>query len=312
MTTLAALPTGAARRVVYLGTPEVAVAPLRALVTAGVNVVLVITRVDKRRGRGSEVSLSPVKRAAHELGIPVSHQMEDCLTVGADLGVVVAYGRIIPVSILERLPMINVHFSLLPRWRGAAPVERALLAGDTETGICIMRVEEGLDTGEVYRRAAVPIRADHTLSTLRSELVEASLEPLVHAVTQGCGVGVPQSGDVTHAAKMSPSELEIRFTDPARIVLAKTTLETAWFTLGGKRIRVVRAAPVVETPSTSATSALPATLQSPGTVLKIARDGVEVQCADGVVRLITVQPEGRTPMAAADWANGARLGASLA
>ncbi|MFZ9578773.1 MAG: hypothetical protein ACO3AK_08365, partial [Ilumatobacteraceae bacterium] len=104
----------------------------------------------------------------------------------------------------------------------------------------------------------------------------------------------------------------IRFTDPARLVVAKTMLETAWFTLNGKRIRVVRAEPAVETPITSAISTPPTTLQSPGTVLKIARDGVEVQCSDGSIRLITVQPEGRTPMAAADWANGARLGASLA
>ena len=107
MTTLAALPIGAARRTVYLGTPEVAVPPLRALVAAGVEVALVITRVDKRRGRGSEVSPSPVKRAALELGIAVSHQLEDALKVDADLGVVVAYGRIIPVAVLERLPMIN-------------------------------------------------------------------------------------------------------------------------------------------------------------------------------------------------------------
>lgn len=306
MTTLAALPTGAARRIVYLGTPDVAVPPLRALVAAGVEVALVITRVDKRRGRGSELSPSPVKRAALELGIPVSHQLEDALTVDADLGVVVAYGRIIPVAVLERLPMINVHFSLLPRWRGAAPVERALLAGDTETGICIMRIEEGLDTGEVYRRVVVPIRADHTLTSLRTELVEASLEPLVHAVTNGCGVGVPQTGEPTHAAKMSPSELEIRFTDSVQVVVAKTTLETAWFGLGGKRIRVLRAE--LATVSTRSVSTQPA----PGTVLRVSRDGVDVQCSNGVVRLLTVQPEGKTPMAASDWANGARLPASLA
>lgn len=316
MTTLAALPTGAARRIVYLGTPEVAVPPLRALVAAGVEVALVITRVDKRRGRGSEVSPSPVKRAALELGIAVSHQLEDALKVDADLGVVVAYGRIIPVAVLERLPMINVHFSLLPRWRGAAPVERALLAGDTETGICIMRIEEGLDTGEVYRRVVVPIRADHTLTSLRTELVEASLEPLVDAVTNGCGEGIPQTGEATHAAKMSPSELEIRFTDPSRVLVGKTTLETAWFTLGGKRIRVVRAELVAEAAgvaSAHVTAGQSASDHSaPGTVLRVSRDGVEVQCLDGVVRLVTVQPEGKSPMAASDWANGARLPASLA
>ncbi|MEK0414820.1 MAG: methionyl-tRNA formyltransferase, partial [Actinomycetota bacterium] len=179
MSTLAPLPTGAARRIVYFGTPEVAVPPLRALVAAGVEVALVVTRVDKRRGRGSNLSPSPVKAAALELGLRVSHTMTDALTVGADLGVVVAYGRIIPVDVLTKLPMINVHFSLLPRWRGAAPVERALMAGDTETGICIMRVEEGLDTGVVYDRVTLPICDDHTLTTLRAELVDAALVPLV-------------------------------------------------------------------------------------------------------------------------------------
>ena len=313
MTTLAALPVGAARRIVFLGTPEVAVAPLRALVAAGVDVALVVTRVDKRRGRGSELSPSPVKRAAMELGIPVSHQLDDVLTVGADLGVVVAYGRIIPAAVLARLPMINVHFSLLPRWRGAAPVERALLAGDKETGICIMRVEEGLDTGEVYGRVVVPIRPDHTLTTLRSELVDASLEPLLRAVTKGCGVGVPQSGEPSHAAKMSPSELEIRFTDPVRLVVAKTALETAWFSLGGKRVRVIRAEQATMATETSTTldGSRPMPM-SPGDVVRTTCDGVEVQCADGVVRLRTVQPEGKSPMAAFDWANGARLPASLA
>jgi methionyl-tRNA formyltransferase len=227
------------------------------------------------------------------------------------LGVVVAYGRIIPVAVLERLPMINVHFSLLPRWRGAAPVERALLAGDTETGICIMRIEEGLDTGEVFRRAVVPIRADHTLTSLRTELVEASLEPLVDAVTNGCGEGIPQAGEATHAAKMSPSELEIRFTDPTQVLVGKTTLETAWFTLGGKRIRIVRAELVTEAAGVASAHATVGQ-SAPGTILRISREGVEVQCLDGVIRLVTVQPEGKSPMAASDWANGARLPASLA
>ncbi|MEY3482329.1 MAG: methionyl-tRNA formyltransferase, partial [Actinomycetota bacterium] len=127
------MPAGGARRIVYLGTPEIAVPPLRALVAAGVEIALVITRVDKRRGRGSALSPSPVKQAALELGLRVSHDLGDAVTVGADLGVVVAYGRIIPMSVLSKLPMINVLFSLLPRGRGAAPVDRALLAGDVET-----------------------------------------------------------------------------------------------------------------------------------------------------------------------------------
>ena len=273
---------------------------------------LVVTRVDKRRGRGGALSPSPVKAAALELGLPVSHNMTDALGVGADLGVVVAYGRIIPMTVLEQLPMINVHFSLLPRWRGAAPVERALLAGDRETGICIMRVEEGLDTGVVYDRVALPIRDDHTLTSLRAELVEAALAPLVRAVTNGCGTGEPQRGEPTHAAKIDPSELQIRWSASARNIVALTKLENAWFMVSGKRVRVLvaRVAGDLDRP----TGAFDATsgAADAGSVVRIDAEGVTVACGDGAVTLLTVQPEGKNAMSASAWANGARLPASLA
>lgn len=296
------MPVGAARRIVYLGTPDMAVPPLRALVTAGVDVALVITRIDKRRGRGSATSPSPVKAAAQQLGLRVSHDLSDATAVGADLGVVVAYGRIIPMSVLSQLPMINVHFSLLPRWRGAAPVERALMAGDAETGICIMRVEEGLDTGEVYERVVVPIRPDHTLTTLRHELVDAAIAPLVRAVTQGCGPGSVQSGVVTHAAKIDPREMRVRWDVDARQVVALSRLETAWFEYAGKRIRMSKAELV--TTSSGGVGA------SPGQVLEVRHDGVLVRCGEGVVLVTAVQPEGRSSMSASAWANGARLSGS--
>ena len=302
MTTLAALPVGAARRVVFFGTPEVAVLPLQALLGAGVDVALVVTRPDKRRGRGGALSPSLVKVAAEESGLRVSHEMNDALTVGADLGVVVAYGRIIPVSVLSQLPMINVHFSQLPRWRGAAPVERAILAGDGETGICIMRVEEGLDIGVVFDRANLAIRSDHTLTSLRAELAQLSVAPLLRAVTQGCGRGAPQVGEPTHAAKVTPTELQVRFTMTVAEMVARTKLETAWFDYGNKRMRLVRAEQSAMTPPSGST---------PGDVVLISSAGVHVACSDGIIALLTVQPEGKTPMPAADWANGARLPASL-
>ena len=123
--------------------------PLQALVAAGHEVVLVVSQPDKRRGRGGALLPSPVKAAAVELGLPVTERVDDLLDAGAELGVVVAYGRLIHPHVLAVLPMINLHFSLLPRWRGAAPVERAILAGDPVTGVCVMALEEGLDTGPV-------------------------------------------------------------------------------------------------------------------------------------------------------------------
>src|SRR5438270_13832698 len=137
------------------------------MVDAGHEVALVVSQPDKKRGRGGALVPSPVKAAAIELGLPVSDKVDDVLDTGAELGVVVAYGRLIKPHVLERVPMINVHFSLLPRWRGAAPVERAILAGDTETGACLMGLEEGLDTGPVYECVQVPIDPEETADELR-------------------------------------------------------------------------------------------------------------------------------------------------
>ncbi len=202
-------------RLAFLGTPEMAVPELRALHAAGHEIVLVVSRADRRRGRGAAVSPSPVKAAATELGIPATDDIDDLLAIDAELGVVVAYGRLIKPPILDHLPMVNVHFSLLPRWRGAAPVERALLAGDAVTGVCIMDVEEGLDTGGVYARRELPIGPRTTADELRSELVEAGTELLVDVLSRPLGTPEPQDGEVTYAAKIESFELEIDWTSPA-------------------------------------------------------------------------------------------------
>ena len=163
------------RRLVYLGTPAMAVPPLEALVAAGHDVALVVTSPDRKRGRGGALSPTPVKAAAQALGLPVSHNIDDVTAMGADLGVVVAFGRLIRPHVLAAVPMVNLHFSLLPRWRGAAPVERAILAGDTETGVCLMRLEEGLDTGPVLDTVRVPIGASTTADELRRDLVRVGM-----------------------------------------------------------------------------------------------------------------------------------------
>lgn len=229
-------------RLVYLGTPAVAVPPLEALVEAGHEVRLAVTGVDKRRGRGSETSASPVKQTAQRLGIRVSHVVDDVLDANAELGVVVAFGRIIKPHVLARVPMINLHFSLLPRWRGAAPVERALLAGDDVTGVCVMAVEEGLDTGGVFARAEVAIGGDDTLESLRRELIEVGTKLLVDTLDRGLGTPEPQQGDVTYAAKIDPAELRIDWSRPAPEIDRLVRLGGAWTTFRGARLKIHAAA----------------------------------------------------------------------
>ena len=264
-------------RLAYLGTPEMAVPPLRALVAAGHDVALVVSRADARRGRGGATSPSPVKAVALELGIPVTDRVDDVLALEppAELGVVVAFGRIIKPHVLAALPMINLHFSLLPRWRGAAPLERALLAGDDVTGVGVMAVEEGLDTGGVYRQEVVPIGPDETAEELRARLVEAGTRLLLDALHDGfasLGDPVPQVGEPTYAEKLTPEDLHIDWSAPPEEIHRKVRVGGAWTTHKGKRLKVWR-----------------------------TRLGI-----DGDVELVEVQPEGKGRMAAGDWANGAR------
>src|SRR5439155_368260 len=162
----------------------------RGRVADGHDVAVVVTRADKRRGRGSALVPSPVKAAALELSLPVTEQVDDLLDAGVELGVVVAFGRLVKPHVLDRVPMVNVHFSLLPRWRGAAPVERAILAGDTETGVCLMGLEEGLDTGPVYECVPVGIGPEETADELRGRLVETGADLLVRRLREGLGVPV--------------------------------------------------------------------------------------------------------------------------
>ncbi|MDP1818922.1 MAG: methionyl-tRNA formyltransferase [Acidimicrobiales bacterium] len=270
------------RRLVFLGTPELAVVPLRALVAAGFEIALVVSQPDRRRGRGGAQTPSPVKVAALELGLPVSDRVADVVETGADLGVVVAFGRLIKPEVLAAVPMVNLHFSLLPRWRGAAPVERAILAGDERTGVDLMAVEEGLDTGGIYRRAEVPIGPDDTLDELRGRLVAKGTEVLVAALQQGLGPAAPQEGEPTYAEKITPSELEIDWTAPAVAVDRLVRLGGAWTMHEGRRLKVWRTA----VPPQGAGPVVPA--------------------GDGPVELVEVQPEGKGRMPATAWANGVR------
>jgi methionyl-tRNA formyltransferase len=234
------------------------------------------------------VSPSPVKEASARLGIPVTHDVDDALEVGAELGVVVAFGQIIRPHVLAALPMINLHFSLLPRWRGAAPVERALLAGDTETGVCVMQVEEGLDTGPVFACRAVPVADGATLAELRDDLVATGTALLLQVLETGLRDPQPQRGDATYAGKIEPAELHLDWSRPAVELARVVRLGGAWTTFRGRRLKVLRAEPIA--------AELPAG----------ALDDSVVGTSAGGLRLLAVQPEAGRPMSADAWRNGAQ------
>ena len=269
------------RRLVFLGTPEFATVPLLALVDAGRDVALVVSQPDKRRGRGGGLMPSPVKRAALDLGLPVSDRVDDVLDTGADLGVVAAFGRLIKLHVLEGLPLVNLHFSLLPRWRGAAPVERAILAGDERTGVDLMVIEEGLDTGGVYARSEVAIGADETADELRARLTALGTELLIANLRDGLPEPTPQRGQPTYANKIDPAELQIDWGRPAVDIHRLVRIGGAWTTHRGHRLKVWRTA---LTPGGPGDLAVPA--------------------GDGPIQLVEVQPEGGRRMPARAWANG--------
>ena len=265
--------------------------PLEALVSAGHDVAVVVTQPDRRRGRGGATMPSPVKAAAEAHGIPVTDRVDDILDADVELGVVVAFGRLIKPHVLERVPMVNLHFSLLPRWRGAAPVERAILAGDRETGVCLMQLEEGLDTGPVYAVERVTIGYDDTADGVRARLVTVGTRLLVEALRDGLGEPVPQDGEPTYAAKLEPEEFRLDWFRPAEDLQRLVRLGRAWTTFRGKRLRVLWSRLV------------PAAAGGPGEI-----ENLVVAAGDGGgLELVEVQPEGKGPQAAAAWANGARL-----
>jgi len=300
-------------KLVFAGTPDFAVPGLRACIEAG-EVVAVYTQPDRPAGRGRKLAPSPAKQAALAAGIPVE-QPESLKTPEAqarlrdyapDLMVVIAYGLILPRKVLTipRLGCWNVHASLLPRWRGAAPIQRAILAGDAETGVCLMQMEPGLDTGPVLLSEATPIRADHTGGTLHDRLAEMGAQMLaaglrhviagetLHATPQ------PETG-ATYAHKLEKSEAELDFSRPAveleRKVRAFDPWPVAEAVLAGERVRVWAA------------SALPATLEhagkSPGAIVSASKLGIDIACGEGVLRILKLQRAGGRVVDAADYVN---------
>jgi methionyl-tRNA formyltransferase len=286
--------------IVFLGTPEIAVPPLRALHEAGHDIRLVVTNPDRRRGRGGSVSPSPVKAAAVTLGVPVTDRVDDVIDAGADLGIVVAYGRLIRPHVLAAVPMVNMHFSLLPRWRGAAPVERAMLAGDSMTGVCIMEVADELDAGGIYAVEQVPIGDTTTADQLRERLVEVGTSLLLDVVAEELPAPTPQSGEVTYAEKLRPEEWRLEWSSPAVELQRWVRAGHAWSTFRGKRLRVLTAH--LRQPDDSPSGGQ--LTQTAGELV----DGVGglVNTGAGLLQLVEVQPEGKGVMTWREFANGAR------
>jgi len=302
-------------RIVFMGTPEFSVPTLSAILDAGHEVAAVYTQPPRKAGRGMAARLSPVHAFANDAGLEVvttptlkdPNEQRGFAAAGADVAVVVAYGLILPKAILEapREGCLNLHASMLPRWRGAAPIQRAIMAGDEATGICVMRMEEGLDTGPVCLAEQVPIGPDETAGALHDRLARLGADLMVRALSAlsrgALNCTAQKDNGVTYAAKIDKAEARIDWSRPASEVhnhiRGLSPWPGAWFSLDGKagssRIKVI-AATLAEGNG------------APGTLLD---DALTVACGDGAVRLVTVQREGRQAMGAEEFLRGQPLGA---
>lgn len=296
-------------RIIFAGTPDFSVPPLKALIESNHDVVAVYTQPDRPAGRGRKLTPSPVKACALEHDIPVYQpeklkQAEDqqpLIDLQADLMVVVAYGLILPKVILDapRLGCINIHASLLPRWRGAAPIQRAILAGDKETGITIMQMDVGLDTGDMLLKKTCDIQADDTGSSLHDRLsvmgAEALMEALPGIAAQNIQGEKQDDSLANYAEKLQKSEALIDWTQSAQVIKQQVNAFNAW--------------PVAQTPIDLKQDNNPQMMriwnaqvsdvqsdQAPGTVISCAKQGIDVATGEGVLRLMKIQMPGKKPM----------------
>jgi len=295
-------------RLIFMGTPEFSVPALHALHAAGHRIVAVYTQPPRPAGRGQQPRPSAVHQAADVLGLPVRHparlrdpaEQADFAALGADVAVVVAYGLILPQPVLDapRHGCLNIHASLLPRWRGAAPIHRAVLAGDAETGVCIMQMEAGLDTGPVLLRQSLPIGPADTTGDLHDRLADMGAALIVRALADLPALTAqpqPEVG-VTYAAKIDKAEARIDWTAPApqvaRQINALSPFPGAWCLVAGERLKLLRATPAPDT------GARPGVV--PGTVLigpEPLGEGLTVACGDGAIQVHLAQRAGKRPMA---------------
>jgi len=301
--------------IVFAGTPEFAVSSLKALNKSRHNVIAVYTQPDRPAGRGRKLQASPVKQYAVANGLPVFQpdnlknpdDLKQLESLQPDIMVVVAYGLILPPRVLEvpRLGCLNVHASLLPRWRGAAPIQRAIEAGDRMTGVTIMQMDTGLDTGAMLLKKETPIEKDDTAANLHDRLAELGAEALIMALEkleQGTLSGEPQDEhEATYAKKLEKAEAQIDWSLPADVLVRKIRAFNPWpaanCSFSGKRLRVLQA------------SAIPSphdNLES-GTVSEIDENTISVQTGDGCLAISRLQLEGGRPQTVREFLNGHQL-----
>lgn len=297
-------------RIVFMGTPEFSVPVLDALVQAGHEIACVYSQPPRPAGRGKQDRPSPVQTRAQAMGLPVRHPVSlrtpeaqaDFAALKADVAIVVAYGLILPQAVLD-MPThgcLNIHASLLPRWRGAAPIHRAIMAGDAETGICIMQMEAGLDTGPVLLRQALPIGAEDSTGALHDRLSPLGAALIVKALAQLADLKpeAQSTEGVNYAAKIDKSEARVDWTKTAtevdRLIRGLSPFPGAWCDVAGERIKLLG-------------SRLTAGQGTPGTVL----DRFRITCGQGAVEISEVQREGKRRMPVAEALRGLTLGARV-
>ena len=300
-------------RIIFAGTPDFAARHLDALLSSGHEVVGVFTQPDRPAGRGNKLTPSPVKVLAEQHQIPVfqpkslrpqenQHLVAD---LNADVMVVVAYGLILPKAVLDmpRLGCVNVHGSLLPRWRGAAPIQRALWAGDSETGVTIMQMDVGLDTGDMMHKISCPIEATDTSASLYNKLAELGPQGLLITLQQlGAGTVQREVQDealVTYAEKLSKEEARLDWSLSAeqleRCIRAFNPWPISYFAIDDQPVKVWQATVLAETANAE-----------PGTIVHADKHGIQVATAQGILNLTQLQPAGKKPMSAQDLLNSRR------
>jgi methionyl-tRNA formyltransferase len=298
-------------KIIFAGTPVFADVILQALIAANYNVVAVYTQPDKPAGRGQKLMAGPVKQTALSHHIPVfqpktlrnPETQAELAAINADLMIVAAYGLILPQAVLDmpRLGCINVHGSILPRWRGAAPIQRALLAGDTETGITIMQMEAGLDTGPMLHKLTCPILADDTSGMLHDRLATLGAEALLQALQQlQAGKLIAEKQDdslANYANKLEKEEAKLDWHQPAEILARQVRAFNPWpiayCLLQDQPLRIWQA------------KALPQTYdEKPGTIVHADKHGIDIAAEKGTLRLLTLQLPGQKALSAADMLNG--------